>query len=78
MTSLIQELEQRLQDLDPDTARMVEQLVRDALALAGSHSRGTNSADGRPEGYFQRTAGSLAGEPFDRPDQGEVPPAKEW
>lgn len=31
-----------------------------------------------PAGYFERTAGALAGEPFERPPQGELPVRDSW
>jgi hypothetical protein len=31
-----------------------------------------------PIGYFERTAGALAGELLERPTQGEVPQREEW
>ena len=31
-----------------------------------------------PNDYFQRTAGSLAGEKFERPSQGELPERDSW
>lgn len=34
--------------------------------------------DDWPDDYFEKTSGSLADEPFDRPDQGELPERDEW
>ena len=31
-----------------------------------------------PAGYFERTAGALAGEQFERPAQGEVAAREQW
>lgn len=31
-----------------------------------------------PDGYFEQTAGALAGEEFDRPPQGELPSRDDW
>ena len=31
-----------------------------------------------PECYFEQTAGSLAGEEFDRPPQGDLPKRDDW
>jgi hypothetical protein len=31
-----------------------------------------------PPGYFEQTAGALAGERFERPPQGELPVRKDW
>jgi hypothetical protein len=33
---------------------------------------------GWPPGYFERTAGKLAGEPLERPSQGAVGQREEW
>lgn len=81
MNKVAQELDQRLQQLDRATAEHVERLVRDALALAGAATGGGAPADGLrqwPEGYFERTAGALAGELFERRSQGPLPTREEW
>lgn len=57
--------------LDPATARRVEQLVRDALALAKTAKSGE-----WPAGYFAQTAGALAGEQFERSNQ--IPDREAW
>ena len=75
MSTIAQELDSQLAKLDPQTARRVEQLVRDTLALAAHHERG---ADVWPEGYFKETSGALAGEKFERPDQGELDQRDIW
>lgn len=67
MSSIAQELDQQMSLLDPTTARRVEQLVRDALALAKTAKSGA-----WPAGYFEQTAGALAGEQFERPEQGTL------
>ena len=74
MTPFAQELDDRLQALDPDTAARVEKLVRDALALAEAR----RSANGWPAGYFERTAGSFANEPLERPPQGTAEQRESW
>lgn len=74
MTAIAQELDHRLQALDPETAARVERLVRDALALAEAKV----TADGWPPGYFDRTAGSFAGEQLDRPAQGTAEQRANW
>lgn len=73
MSSIAQELDQQMSMLDPATARRVEQLVRDALVLAK-----TAKAAGWPDGYFEQTAGALAGEPFERPEQGCAEQREAW
>lgn len=77
MKAIAEELERRLAQLDPRVAAQVERLVRDALALAdGSASRVLSG--GWPAGYFARTAGALAGEEFERPQQGVPPEREAW
>ena len=73
MSSIAQELDQQMRILDPATARRVEQLVRDALALAKTARSGA-----WPAGYFEQTAGALAGEQFERPDQGTLEQREVW
>ncbi len=70
MSSIAQELDQQMSLLDPATARRVEQLVRDALVLAKTVNTVKNSA--WSAGYFEQTAGALAGEQFERPTQGTL------
>jgi hypothetical protein len=38
---------------------------------------GTRGA-GWPPGYFERTAGALVGERFERPEQGSLPQREKW
>ena len=73
MSSIAHELDETLRKLDPETARRVEHLVREALALAG-RAPVAKDALGYPSGYFEATAGSFAGEPLDRP--APLPPEK--
>jgi hypothetical protein len=76
MKAIAEELDRRLAQLDPPTADKVEQLVRDALALAdGSAARPVSSW---PHDYFARTAGALTGEEFERPQQGSLPEHEAW
>jgi hypothetical protein len=73
MSSIAQELDKEMSTLDPATARRVEQLIRDALALAKTAKSGA-----WPAGYFEQTAGALAGEQFERPEQGTVEQRETW
>jgi len=75
MSSVNLELEQALHQLDARSATLLEQLVRNALALVGQNGRRANGVDakGWPVGYFERTAGSFAGEPLDLPDDAHQP-----
>jgi hypothetical protein len=75
MTLIAQELDAALRGLDPTRAKDLEKLVRDALALAG-HS--TLASAAWPAGYFEATAGALAGERFERPEQGSLPDREVW
>lgn len=76
MTDVTLELERTLNKLDARSARLLERLVRDALALVQQESPSSGAADatGWPEGYFEHTAGSFASEPFDLPD--DPPPTE--
>ena len=73
MHTISQELDQVLDRLDPQTASLLEQAVRYALALASHRSFVTANTDahGYPEGYFEATAGSFLGEALERP--GDLP-----
>ena len=44
----------------------------------GAQKSETSSAHGWPDGYFEQTAGALAGEEFERPPQGELPSRDDW
>ena len=77
MKAIAEELDRQLAQLDAPLAEQVERLVRDALALAGESSK--RAAINRwPDGYFERTAGALAGEEFERPKQGNQPEREAW
>ena len=73
MHSVSQELDSLLNRLDPETASLLEQAVRDAAALAVKRTAVDNAVDqlGYPAGYFESTAGSFADEPLTAP--GELP-----
>ncbi|HSU68893.1 MAG TPA: hypothetical protein VLJ39_18570 [Tepidisphaeraceae bacterium] len=77
MSGIADELDQRLKQLDGATAEQLEKLVRDALALVEPTARARRQSPW-PEGYFQRTAGALAGEELERPAQGELPQREAW
>jgi hypothetical protein len=77
MKAIAEELDRQLSRLGPAMAEQVERLVRDALALADESAR--HSAKGEwPEGYFARTSGAMAGETFERAEQGESPERETW
>jgi hypothetical protein len=74
MSPLATDLEKVLSQVDPQTATLLEQTIRDALALAQRRTPATGPADdmGYPIGYFGSTAGSFSGEPLEAPR--ELPP----
>jgi hypothetical protein len=74
MNRIAQELDEKLRTLDPPRAQYLESLVREALNRAELGE----SASGWPAGYFDRTAGALAGEEFERPPQGDLPTRDAW
>ncbi len=76
MHIVAEELNRKLNELDRPTAELVEKLVRDALSLALAH--GGVAARSWPEGYFEKTAGALAGERLERPEQGTIPIREAW
>ncbi len=77
MNRLAEELDQKLQTLDSARTRNLESLVRDALNSA-ERDEVCGSASSWPAGYFEQTAGALAGEEFERPPQGELPNRDDW
>jgi hypothetical protein len=66
MTQIALELDERLRQLDARTAKHVESLVREVLALTGAKEEPKDEL-GYPVGYFEATAGSFAQEPLERP-----------
>lgn len=77
MNRIAQELDEKLKSLDPTHAQELETLVRNLLERAET-KEANGSASRWPEGYFEATAGVLAGEEFERPPQGELPDRDEW
>jgi hypothetical protein len=69
MSPLATDLEKVLNQVDPQTATLLEQTVRDALALAQRRTLVAGPADdmGYPLGYFESTAGSFSNEPLEAP-----------
>lgn len=74
---MVDELAQRLRQLDAATAGRLEQLVRDALVLV-EPTANSRPQSAWPDGYFEKTAGALAGERFERPAQGELTQREAW
>ena len=77
MNRIAQEVDEKLRTLDPPRAQYLESLVREALRRAERDEIGKSSC-GWPAGYFERTAGALSGEDFERPPQGEMPCRDDW
>ena len=71
MNRLAEQLDEKLRTLDPVRARYLEAVVREALEKIEHPTRW-------PVGYFEQTAGSLAGEEFERPAQGNLPSRADW
>jgi hypothetical protein len=78
MSIIAQELDSTLSRLDPDRAKNLEQLVRDALVLAAHGTPPKELKSSWPAGYFEATAGAFAGEIFERPPQGSFPNRDVW
>ena len=81
MTGLAEEVDRVLAVLRPRARNEFEQSVRQALARAMLRSVWEDvptDEKGYPVGYFEQTAGCLANEPFDEPDDLPLPPAKTW
>jgi hypothetical protein len=78
--SVSEELDQALDRLDPQTAALLEQTVRDAVALASKRVPGTEDRDalGYPGGYFEATAGCFQGEPLERPPDLPLESREAW
>jgi hypothetical protein len=79
MSSLAIDLDNVLNRVDRETAALLEQTIRDALALAERRIQ-TAPADtlGYPLGYFEATAGSFAGERLDAPEELPMQPREAW
>ena len=77
MNQLAQELDEKLQTLDPARARHLESLVRVAMDQV-EHDVDTDPNEIWPERYFENTAGALVGEEFERPQQGDLPQRDPW
>jgi hypothetical protein len=69
MSSLAFDLDKVLSHVDQETAALLEQTVRDALALAQRRAETATPLDslGYPVGYFESTSGSFVGESLEAP-----------
>ena len=77
MMTVSEELAEALRRLGPHQAQTLERLVRDAVALA-EQSASQNGQATWPANYFEQTAGALAGQEFERPEQGPLPCRDDW
>ncbi len=75
MSRIAEQLDLCLRGLDRVTAAHVERLVEETLALAGAPG---SSDVSWPAGYFELTAGALAGERLERPEQGGIEHRNPW
>jgi len=71
MNRIAEELDEVLRTLDPARAQYLEGVVRAGLDQV-------QQGMGWPPGYFEQTAGSLVGEQFERPPQGQLPRHADW
>lgn len=77
MSTIAQELDARLRELDPESARDLENRVREALKAVPLRG-GETDAMGYPVGYFEATAGSFKDEPLERPEQLPLEKREDW
>jgi hypothetical protein len=77
MTQIAEELDARLRMLAPAQAQHLEALVREAM-LRSEPVASTITGNDWPPGYFERTAGALVGEEYERPLQGDLPIREDW
>jgi len=75
MNKIAKMLDEKLRSLDPKSAEALASTVLDAINQAEQKRQKSN---GWPEGYFEETAGSFAGELLDRAQQGELPQREQW
>ena len=73
---IAEELDEKLRQLDPERAKSLESMVRNAMDKIENEPR--RSPEGWPEGYFENTAGALAAERFERAPQGDMQHRDEW
>ncbi len=81
VSTLVVDLQNTLEELDENSASKLEQLIRDAMALA-SVTKGAPpteaDSNGWPAQYFERTFGCLTGLDFEAPDDAPAEPLREW
>ena len=77
MSAIAEQLDAKLKMLDARAASSLERLVRDALELVETQN-GAVRSDRLPPDFFTRIAQEFAGEPFERPPQGEFENREAW
>lgn len=81
MNKIAEELDAKLQTLDQSRAQALVEMVRVAMTAIDMREPidpMLGVEKGWPVGYFAQTAGALAGEPFERAAQGELPEREDW
>ena len=78
MSTLAQEVDATLGQLDPSTAAKFQRLVRDAVALVRPSAGDRPAVASLNQAYFDSVIGAFADLEFDRPPQGELPATKTW
>jgi predicted transcriptional regulator len=73
---IAEELDEKLRQLDPERAKSLVSMVRDAIEQIEKEP--SHSPEGWPAGYFEQTAGALAGERFERAPQGDMQCRDDW
>jgi hypothetical protein len=80
MSTLAFDIEETLQDLDPESATRFERLVRDAIAVVKPLRKTASNrldSNGWPVGYFEQTFGCVKGETWDLPTDPPPEPTEE-
>jgi predicted transcriptional regulator len=76
MNRIAEELDAKLNELDPVQANNLIMLVRRAIEQVAQIENPDESV--WPDGYFEQTAGSFADEPLERFPQGEATARDSW
>jgi len=89
MHAVAKQLDETLNRLDAAAAAELERAVREVLEARAANAAPASGSDdpwagverdamGYPEGYFERTAGSFANEPLERPPQPPLEERADW
>lgn len=68
MSNVLEELELTLKELNAEQAGALERELEEVLARTKARCQ-VRSGKRRPADYFERTAGALKGQEFERPEQ---------